>query len=119
MLRLLYKSPHPTTLLQNSSESIQTCCSVQDYVFKMYVLGSLSHTDMEFFCGVRETQLDRIDPNLDFLLVIRAQKAGTTWLGQALFKHPLFAKIDHSYRFVLSNPSVVTPALCVYFARLI
>lgn len=73
---------------------------MQDYAFKMHAPASLSDRSMNWCHGVPELRLRPIDSCLNFLLVLGVQKAGTTWLFDALATHPLFSGAEHGYRCV-------------------
>jgi hypothetical protein len=68
---------------------------VQRYSFKLYTPASLSFKTAEPLCvQARErsvvAELEPLKEDVPVLLVIGAQKAGTTWLWGALHRHPAF-----------------------------
>jgi hypothetical protein len=71
---------------------------MQDYVFKVHATASMTDRSMDWCQGAPELRLRTIDSRFNFLLVLGAQKAGTTWLFDALSKHPLFSAAEHGYR---------------------
>ena len=52
-----------------------------------------------------------LDARFNFLLILGAQKAGTTWLFDALATHPLFVGATHGYR--CARPPPPAPYLLV------
>eukprot|EP00892_Ulva_mutabilis_P012431 jgi/Ulvmu1/9560/UM053_0049.1 len=73
----------------------------QGYSFKMLEPGSLSYKDMPWCPGVpepTEAELAPIDRRFNSLIILGAQKAGTTWLFDALDSHPHFHGAHHGFR---------------------
>ena len=81
----------------------RSCLHVQEYAFKAHATASLSHTSMNWCEGAPELRLRAVDPRLSFLLVLGVQKAGTTWLFDALATHPLFSGAHHGYRCAVAH----------------
>jgi hypothetical protein len=68
--------------------------------FKLYQPGSLEHAHVTWCAGSREPAADAIRPipsEHKALFLMGAQKAGTTWLFNALNAHPAFIGADHAY----------------------
>lgn len=77
---------------------------IQGHPFKVQNVGSLTYADRPQCPGVLEPQPEQllpVDPRFKFLMIIGAQKAGTTWLFDALDTHPLFSGAQHGYRSAL------------------
>lgn len=74
---------------------------MQKYAFKMHEPGSMGHEDMEWCPGLRTVDLKPMDEKLDFLMILGAQKAGTTWLHTELQRHDLFQEAASAYKCVL------------------
>lgn len=70
---------------------------MQKYTFKMHAPGSLDYNDMQWCPGLRGMDLAPVDEKFKFLFILGAQKAGTTWLHQALTRHKLFVEADSAY----------------------
>lgn len=77
---------------------------MQPYAFQLLEPGSLTYADNIRWCpglpqpSPEAQQLRPLDPRFNFLLILGAQKAGTTWLFDALATHPLFVGATHGYR---------------------
>lgn len=64
---------------------------------------SLVAEDMEYCPGLRHLDLAPVDEKFKFLVVLGAQKAGTSWLHTALKQHPVFVESNHAFRYVPSK----------------
>lgn len=74
---------------------------IQGHPFKVHKLASLTYSDLPQCPGIPDVQAEQlvpVDPSLHFLMILGAQKAGTTWLFDALDTHPLFNGAQHGYR---------------------
>lgn len=74
---------------------------VQVHPFKMYQAASLELSDLPPCPGIPDVQAEQmvpLDKSLNFLMILGAQKAGTTWLFDALDTHPFFTGAEHGYR---------------------
>ena len=81
---------------------------LQGYSFKMLRPASLTYEDMPWCPGVPEPSakdIQPIDQRFNSLIILGAQKAGTTWLFDALHSHPDFHGADHGFRCFLSTAS--------------
>ena len=73
---------------------------MQGFAFKLYPPGSMGYSDVSFCQGSNEpdvSTLRAIPSETKVLFVMGAQKAGTTWLFNALEAHSSFIGADHSY----------------------
>lgn len=85
---------------------------VQGYSFKMLKPASLSYKDMPWCPGVPEPEQDKlfpIDHRFNPLIILGAQKAGTTWLFDALQSHPSFHGAVHGFRCAWSTCQCLWP----------
>lgn len=80
---------------------------MQKYTFKMHEPGSLLPEDMEYCSGMRKVDLKPVDDKFRFLFILGAQKAGTTWLHQALRQHPIFTQADEAYMYVIMRRACI------------
>lgn len=77
---------------------------MQDYSFQMLEPGSGSYESNSRWCpgleqpSAKAQSMRPLDGRFNFLLILGAQKAGTTWLFDALDTHPLFVGATHGYR---------------------
>lgn len=85
---------------------------MQAYAFKMHEPGSMGHEDMQWCPGLRRVDLKLVDEKLEFLMILGAQKAGTTWLHTELQRHDIFAQAAHAFMCVISSDTVPM-ALCL------
>lgn len=79
---------------------------VQGYTFTMLKPASLSYKDMPWCPGVPEPEehtLVPVDVHFNHLIILGAQKAGTTWLFDALDTHPRFHGATHGFRCAYST----------------
>eukprot|EP00892_Ulva_mutabilis_P011466 jgi/Ulvmu1/8692/UM047_0032.1 len=79
----------------------------QGYPFKIHPPGSLSYVNHTQCPGVLDglpEDLPAVGSHLNFLLILGAQKAGTTWLFDALDTHPRFNGAQHGYRRPAQDP---------------
>ena len=79
---------------------------MQDYSFQLLEPGSGTYESNGRWCPGLEQPPSKaqsmrpLDGRFNFLLILGAQKAGTTWLFDALDTHPLFVGATHGYRCV-------------------
>lgn len=81
--------------------TVEVTCALQDFGFKTYTPGSLQHSDVDWCEGSHEPseeELRSIPESTKVLFIAGAQKAGTTWLFNALDKHPTFVGASHAYK---------------------
>lgn len=98
------------------------CTHVQEheYGFKLLPPASLRYDDVQFCPGAAEPKaadIMTLHPGLNMLLVLGTQKGGTTWLFNALMKHPAFIGARQGFRCRTSN-GVVTIGPPVFFVPL-
>lgn len=84
----------------------------------MHQVGKLTYDDRPQCPGVPDVQpeqLPPVDPRVNFLMILGAQKAGTTWLFDALDTHPLFNGANHGFRSALSERmAAVVHVMCTF-----
>ena len=71
---------------------------MQKYTFKMHEPGSMHSEDVEMCPGLRKADMKQADDKFNFLFILGAQKAGTTWLHKELYHHPLFVEAQKAYK---------------------
>ena len=74
---------------------------LQGFGFKAYTPGSLQHSNVAWCEGSNEPSADElpsIPESTRVLFIAGAQKAGTTWLFNALDAHPNFVGASHAYK---------------------
>ena len=76
---------------------------MQGYTFKMHEVNSMDCEDMKWCPGLRQVDLKPISDQYKFPFILGAQKSGTTWLHNALNKHPLFVEAKEAYGCVLET----------------
>ena len=77
---------------------------MQAFGFRLYAPGSLTHADVQWCPGSAEppaSQLQPIPTGYKALFILGSQKAGTTWLYNALQQHPAFVAPKHGYKCAL------------------
>lgn len=75
---------------------------------------SLTYKDMPWCPGVPEPPEENmvpIDRRFNHLIILGAQKAGTTWLFDALQEHPWFHGAVHGYRCAPLNGALSVNAM--------
>lgn len=80
---------------------------LQGFGYKLYPPGSLNYEDVSWCKGSSEpaaSELEPIPSEHKVLFVMGAQKAGTTWLFNALNTHPSFVGAEHGYMCDLPVP---------------
>lgn len=81
----------------------------------MHEPGSLTYADFPECPNLPTTpveQLPPVDERLNFLLILGAQKAGTSWLFNALETHPLIHGGERGYRHVSHTNLARLACLC-------
>lgn len=105
-----YLHPLPSLnemLAHHLREGAKSLHAMQEYAFKMIAPNSLTIQEAGSCPGlhpVPPVNLKPLDQRFNFLLILGAQKAGTTWLFDALATHPLFVGAHHGYKYASSSP---------------
>lgn len=88
-------------------------CALQGFGFKAYKPGSLQHSNVCWCDGSNEPAYEELSPipeSTRVLFIAGAQKAGTTWLFNALETHPTFVGASHAYK---CDAKLLAPAAAV------
>jgi hypothetical protein len=97
-------------------DACDACVVMQKYTFKMHEPNSMDTDDMEWCPGLRQVDQKPIDEGFKFLFLLGAQKAGTTWLHEALNRHPIFVEANSAYR--CANPNTQLCSFHYYYRSL-